>query len=42
MIKKYERSSADKILNDPEVIRKPFILYQTVKYLLEVVRNNTV
>lgn len=37
MIKKYKRSSADKDLNKPELIRKPFVLLETVKYLLNVV-----
>lgn len=40
MVKKYERSSADKVLNNPSDIRRPFVLKETVKYLLEVVSSN--
>ena len=39
MIKKYERSSADKELNIPEILRSPFVLHETVEYLLKVVNQ---
>lgn len=37
MIKKFQRSSADRILNQPDQIRSPYILLETTKYLIYVV-----
>jgi hypothetical protein len=37
MVKKFQRSSADRVLNIPEQIRNPLVLYETVQYLISVV-----
>lgn len=39
MVKKFERSSADKAFDDSD-LRKPLVLFETVKYLIQVVNNN--
>ncbi len=36
-IKKYTRSAADKVLNNPEDIRPPVVIYHVVKYLRDCI-----
>ena len=38
-IKAYERSAADKIMNDPQNIRPPEVLYTTVEYLRDCIAD---
>ncbi len=38
-IKAYERSAADKVMNDPKNIRTPEFLYKTVEYLRDCIAD---
>ena len=37
MIKKFQRSSADKELKISAILRPPYVLYEVVKYLIKVI-----
>lgn len=37
MIKKFQRSSADKELKIASILRPPYVLYEVVKYLIKVI-----
>lgn len=38
-IKEFGRSAADKIMDDPNTIRPPIVLYNTVKYMRDVLMD---